>query len=188
MKKGHNEGLDFARFIMVIASLAPAFIVVAFRGFALLCDWYLWGSVAILVIVPHLILRMRINTAKKNDDKKEIVVGKKEDQKDRILVYILTVMLPLFAFDLESWREGATFLFTIAFIVFLFYHANIYYMNIYYALCGYNIYTIYPKNNSNPMSGKQTYILLTKRNIIYSDDKIVAYRISNTVYMEVEDA
>jgi hypothetical protein len=57
-------------------------------------------------------------------------------------------------------------------------------MNILFAAFGFHVFTIYPKTNDNPLSGKTSVVLITKRVAVSGGEQIDAYRLSNTVYFE----
>ena len=44
---------------------------------------------------------------------------------------------------------------------------------------------ICPPEDNNPLSGKTPQVLITKRSIVLKDDEIMAYRLSNTVFLEI---
>ena len=48
----HQEGLKFARILMVLSSLSPLFILWAIRGNSLIPDFYFVGVCTLMVIVP----------------------------------------------------------------------------------------------------------------------------------------
>jgi len=50
---------------------------------------------------------------------------------------------------------------------------------------GYRIFTICPPEDDNSISGKIPQVLITKRAIVLNGDEIEAYRLSNTVYLEI---
>ena len=58
-------------------------------------------------------------------------------------------------------------------------------MNILFAMKGYRIFTICPLEDNNSISGKIPQVLITKRAIVLNGDEIEAYRLSNTVYLEI---
>lgn len=72
-------------------------------------------------------------------------------------------------------------------IIFIFWHLNLHYMNIIFALMGYRVFTIYPLNDGNPLSGTQSFVLVTKRVNVTSGERIIAYRLSGSVYWEIDD-
>jgi len=95
------------------------------------------------------------------------------------------MLLPLYAMPLDTWRAVATVIEALGFIVFLFWHLNLHYMNILFAVRGYRVFTIYPPEDENPLSGRAGQVLITRRALLSSYDRIVAYRLSNTVYIEM---
>jgi hypothetical protein len=74
----------------------------------------------------------------------------------------------------------------VCFIVFLFWNNNLHYMNILFAVFGYRIFTIYPPNDGNPLSGRESVVLITRRCTLFQGERIVPYRLSNSVYWEVK--
>lgn len=122
--------------------------------------------------------------AKRLKQLRAIVVGKAEDHRDHLLVYLFAMLLPFYSAELDSWRDMATALVALVFIIFLFWHLNLHYMNILFAAFGYHVFTIYPRTDDNPLSGKTSMVLITKRVVVSDDERIEAYRLSNTVYFE----
>jgi hypothetical protein len=72
------------------------------------------------------------------------------------------------------------------FIVFLFWNCNLHYMNVLFAVFGYRIFTINPPDDRNPLSGRESVVLITRRTTIFPGDRITPYRLSNSVYWEVD--
>ena len=61
-----HEGLPVVKFMMLLSSLAPLFILIGIRGMdELICYKYLWVVISIFLIVPFLILLLRLNQTKK---------------------------------------------------------------------------------------------------------------------------
>ncbi len=50
---------------------------------------------------------------------------------------------------------------------------------------GLSIFTICPIDDNNSVSGKVPQVLITKRAIVSKGDSIIAYRLSNTVFLEI---
>jgi hypothetical protein len=182
----HREGLKAARLLMVLSSVSPLFILWAIRGTSLIPDRYFVGFCALMILVPNVFLWLRIRTARKQDDKREVRVGTADDHRDHILVYLFAMLLPFYSEDLGSWRYlGASFA-ALAFIVFLFWHLNLHYMNLVFAALGYRVFTVYPPADGNPLTGKTRHAVITRRVSLIPGDRLVAYRLSDTVYLEAE--
>lgn len=182
----HREGLKTARLLMVLSSISPLFILWAIRGNSLIPDGWFIGFCALMVVVPNAFLWLRIWTAKKQVDKRELTVGTADDHRDHILVYLFAMLLPFYSEDLGSWRYLGASVAALAFIVFLFWHLNLHYMNLLFAALGFRVFTVYPPADGNPLTGKTRQALITRRVSLASGDKVIAYRLSDTVYLEAD--
>ena len=182
-----REGLRTARLLMVLSSISPLFIVWAIRGNALIPDRYFLIFCAGMVVIPNLFLWLRIRTARKLQERRQLIVGKSEDHRDHLLVYLFAMLLPFYATDLNTWRDLGAVLAALGFIVFLFWHLNLHYMNILFAARGYRVYTLYPKEDQNPLSGNASQVLITHRVALSAGQILFAYRLSDTVYFEVKE-
>ncbi|HWQ18929.1 MAG TPA: hypothetical protein VN455_04070, partial [Methanotrichaceae archaeon] len=183
--RNHHEGLKAARLLMVLSSFSPLFLLWAIRGNILIPDLYLLIICGIAVIIPNATLWLRIWTAIRLEEKREITIGRVEDNRDHILVYLFSMLLPFYAPTLSTWRDLAAELVAIAFIIFLFWHLNLHYMNILFAILGYRVFTIYAPTDENVLSGRTDLIIITKRVTISSGHQLSVYRLSDTVYLEV---
>ena len=182
----HREGLKAARLLMVLSSISPLFILWAIRGNSLIPDRWFIGSCVLMVVIPNAFLWLRIRTAKKQSDKREITVGTADDHRDYILVYLFAMLLPFYSEDLGTWRDLGATVAALAFIVFLFWHLNLHYMNLLFAALGFRVFTVYPPADGNPLTSKTRQALITRRVSLASGERIVAFRLSDTVYLEAE--
>lgn len=182
----HSEGLKTARLLMVLSSISPLFILWAIRGNTLIPDHYFIGFCALMILLPNAFLWLRIRTAKKNNDRREISVGTADDHRDHILVYLFAMLLPFYSEDLGTLRDLAATLAALSFIVFLFWHLNLHYMNLLFAALGYRVFTVYPPADGNPLTGKTRHAVITRRVCLSPGEKLITYRLSDTVYLEVE--
>jgi len=183
----HSQGLGVARLFMVLSSMSPLFILWSIRGNSLISDSYFLTFCAIMIVVPNGVLWLRIRIAKKQEDKRELVVGEADDHRDHILVYLFSMLLPFYSEDLGNWRYLSSSLVALAFIVFLFWHLNLHYMNLIFAALGYRVFTVYPPDDDgNPYTGRTPFVLLSRRINLRKNERIVAYRLSDTVYLEAE--
>ncbi len=185
-KKTYTEGLKAARLLMVLSSISPLFILWAIRGNSLIPDRCFVGFCTLMVVLPNAFLWLRIWTAKKQADKREIIVGTADDHRDHILVYLFAMLLPFYSEDLSTWRDFGATLAALAFIVFLFWHLNLHYMNLLFAAMGFRVFTVYPPADGNPLTSKTRQALITRRVSLAPGERILAYRLSNTVYLEAE--
>ncbi len=186
-KQGHHEGLKIARLLMVLSSISPLFILWAIRGSSLITDRYFLTFCAVMVVVPNFFLWLRIRIAIKLQERRELIIGKSEDHREHLLVYLFTMLLPFYTENLATWRTFGSALAALSFIVFLFWHLNLHYMNVIFAAFGYRVFTIYPPADGNPLSGRTSQILITHRVSVTAGDRVTAYRISDTVYFEVNE-
>jgi len=181
-----SEGLSIARLFMVLSSISPLFILWAIRGANVrgLPEECFLAFCAFMIVVPNGFLWWRVRQVKKQNDKKEITAGAAEDHREHLLVYLFAMLLPFYSASMETLRDFSAHMAAIAFIVFLFWHLNMHYMNIFWAIRGYRVFTLSPVDDGNPLSGKSSQVLITKRNHIVSGEKIIAYRLSKTVFLE----
>jgi hypothetical protein len=184
---GHHEGLKFARLLMVFSSISPLFILWAIRGNSLIPDRYFIAFCLLMVVIPNGFLWLRLRTARKLQEKRELTVGMADDHRDHILVYLFAMLLPFYSEDLGNWRYLGSAAAALAFIVFLFCHLNLHYMNLLFAALGYRVFTVYPPLHNNPFSGKTSLALITRRVSLSPGERLAAYRLSNTVYLEMDE-
>jgi hypothetical protein len=180
----HSEGLKEARLLMVLSSISPLFILWAIRGNSLIPDQYFVGACALMVIAPNVFLWWRIRTARKQNDKRTITVGAADDHRDHILVYLFAMLLPFYSEDISTWRDFGATLAALAFIVILFFHLNLHYMNLLFALRGLRVFTVYPPADGNPLTAKTRHAFITRRVSLAPGEQLIAYRLSDTVYLE----
>lgn len=179
-----RERLKTARLLMVLSSISPLFVLWAIHGSSLVPDRWFLAFCALMVLVPNGFLWLRIRAAKKVEAVQERLVGSVDDHRSHVLIYLFAMLLPFYATELNTWREFAAALVAIGFIVFLFWHLNLHYLNIVFAALGYRVYMVYPKHDGNALSGTSGWILITKRDHLSEDTKVIAHRISDTVYLE----
>jgi hypothetical protein len=176
-----------AQLLMALSSISPLFILWAIRGNNLVPDHVFIGFCVLMVALPNAFLWLRIRIAKKQNDKRELAVGRADDHRDHILVYLFAMLLPLCPADLGTWRDLGATIAALAFIVFLFWRLNLHYMNLIFAARGMRVFTIYPPADGNALAGKTPYAVITRRVSFAPGDKIITYRLTNTVYLEAEE-
>ncbi|WP_025769533.1 hypothetical protein [Thioalkalivibrio sp. HK1] len=182
----HSEGLKIARLLMVLSSISPLFILWAIRGNSLIPDIYFLGFCALGFLLPNAFLWLRICKAKKQQDSRNIKIGGADDHRNHLLVYLFSMLLPLYSQDPGNMRELLAMLAALVLIVFLFWHLNLHYMNLFFAMRGYRVFTVYSPVDGNSITGNTHYVLITRRPGLTAGENLVAYRLSNTVYLEAD--
>jgi len=169
---------------MVIGSFAPLFVLWALRGAFLPDRW--WVPLCLtLAVAPNLVLVWRWRMARRRNDHRIIIVGTARDQSEHLLVYLFAMLLPLYTANLTSTRELASVAVAFIFIVFLFWHMNLYYINIAFALGGYRVYTIEMRTRPGP--APVSVVLISKRHSRpLPGVSIDGFRLSDAVYVEKE--
>lgn len=186
-KAKHREGLKLARLFMVLSSLSPLFILWAIRGNCLIPDAYFIGTCALLALLPSALLWWRICVARSDNDKRELTAGTTEDHRSHVLVYLFAILLPFYREEIASYRDLAAMIVALLFIMFLFFRLNLHYMNIFFTLADYQIFTVSPPQDNNPHTGQETFVLITYRRSLLPGTRFQAFRLSDTVYLETRD-
>ena len=169
---------------MVLSSLSPLFILWSIRGTDLIPDIYFVSGSLLMAVLPTGFLHFREFLAKRHNDIRSLVVGKTEDHRGHVLVYLFAIVLPFYRQNVESWRDFAALLAALVFIVFLFWHLNYHYMNIVFALRGYRVLNVLSPDRGSERSSMVNFALITRRSSVQPNERLVVYRLSNTVYLE----
>src|SRR5260370_39642534 len=130
-----------------------------------------------MVLLPNVFLWLRMTTARKLNLKRELVVGSPEYHRDHLLVYLFAMLLPFYPIDTGTWRDLAALLAALGFVVFLFWHLNLHYMNLLFAVRGYRVFTISPPKDDNPFSGRTNQALITSTSSLFPGEPIIPNRI-----------
>ena len=180
-----REGLGAARFLMVLSSFSPLFILWAIRGTPLIRDRTFVLLCIVMVIVPNLFFWWRVVVVKKENNRQLIIVGSAEDRRDHVLVYLFAMLLPFYSEDLGDWRVAASTLVALAIMIVLFWHLDLHYTNLIFAILGYRVFTIHPAADGNQFTGKRRTVVITRRAHLSSGDQLFAVPVSHAVFLEV---
>ena len=69
-------------------------------------------------------------------------------------------------------------------MLFLFLHLNLHYLNLWFVACRYRVYTVFPPESDNPLSGQTPFVLITRRPYLPKGLTVGTLRLSNSVYLE----
>lgn len=180
-----SEGLRIVRLFMVLSSLAPLFVLMAIRGTSLFsAEWPFVVACLMLVVLPLGVLLRRVQVARDKHDVRSLTPGRMEDHRSHFLTYLLAALLPFYSEDFETIRELVATCIALMLVVFLFLHLNLHYVNLYFAVRGYRVFTIWPPDDGNPHTGQEPFVLITRRRQLAEGTGVIAYRLSDTVYLE----
>jgi hypothetical protein len=142
-------------------------------------DKYLITACAAMTVIPTSVLLLRLAIARKRGDRRSFVVASADDHRDHLLVYLFAVLIPLFDANVGKSRDSAATIGAFLLVVFLFWHLDLHYANVFFAIFRYRVFTIQPTGCATPSQ------LLTKRKSISTGTTIHAFRLSDTVFIEV---
>lgn len=177
-----ENGLNFFRFLLLISSVSPVFALLAIKGSNFVIEGYnvaysliMWS----IFIISFLPLLIRYEIAK--NEKIKLTINKNVTPCiEEYSTYILSIALPLCQNDLVSEENFPFFIAMIIFVLIVFYVFNLYYLNIFFYILGYNLYKIVPNRS-------HSYVIISKKEIqeIQSKD-IIAIRLTNSLFWEKE--
>ncbi len=169
--------MDLIRLMLVLACMAPLFILMAIRGVGIV-PWEIYFPVFIgFALIPNLILAARLFIATKNNDRKRIRVTNSTDNREQLITYIFAMLLPLFQSSVSTEQDLYAALCALLFVVYIFGHMELYYMNFFFALAGYRILSIRPDSASGNLS--VSHVLITKKTSISSTTDIKPLRVTD---------
>lgn len=171
-----REPLLLLRTMLAISSLSPLFVLVAIKGSELVCPLYLMIGCFAAIAIPVFFIYIRISRANSNNDKVTLSISIVEDSRDHLLVYLFSVLVPLFQSNLDTYRGVALFLVVFMLVTYLFVHLRLYYTNIIFALFGYKLFSLVLQE------GARVVLLSKKESII--ETKISALRVTNFLYID----
>jgi hypothetical protein len=173
---------------MVVGSLSPLFILWAIRGTHNIPDeWWVAFCIACATF-PNLVLYLRWRIANSRNDHRIILARSARDQSEHLLVYLFAMLIPLFGVDLDSTRDELSVLVAFGFVVFIFWHMNLHYMNVLFALFGYRVFTVEAALSRTPGAENRTttVVVLSKRHSIAPSTELDTIRLSDAVLVERE--
>lgn len=178
-----REGLRFWRLCMVLGGFAPLFSLIALRGIGAVPDRWLWVACAALVVIPTVFLVLRLWSVCQSTSPQRLQVGRVDEAGPHILTYLFATLLPFYRQDIGELRDLVAVSLAVVFIVFLFWHLNLHYVNIFLAIAGFRIHTIRPRDDDpNPYTSRTPIIVVTRSRSLTPGGTIWAYRLSDTLY------
>ncbi|PXX51122.1 hypothetical protein DFR38_101183 [Aquitalea magnusonii] len=169
--------MDFMRLMLVLACMAPLFILMAIRGIGLV-PWEIYFPTFIsLALIPNAYLALRIIYAIKQNDRKRIRPENVTDNREQLITYIFAMLLPLFQSAVTTIQDLYSALCALLFVVYIFGNMEIYYMNFFFSLAGYRVLSIRP--NAQSGNNSVSHVLITKKNFLAPNIEIQPIRITD---------
>lgn len=187
-RKKADEGLELTRFILVWSSLSPIFLLWALRGVDAIEDQYWIPICMTLFILPTLVLWWMIRQARKAENTKTIRISSARDQREHLLTYLFAMLIPLFDANTDGVRDLTAASLALIFVMFLFWHMRLHYMNLFFAMWGYRIFTVEAKVGTTEKDRGSdrfvTYAVISRRHFIPDDDALTGYRLGGRVLFD----
>jgi hypothetical protein len=186
--KKADEGLELTRFILVWSSLSPVFVLWAVRGVDAIQDQY-WIPICVgLFLLPTLILGWILRQARKAENTKTIQISSAKDQREHLLTYLFAMLIPLFDANTDGMRDLTAVSLAFIFVMFLFWHMRLHYMNLFFALWGCRIFTVEAKIGTTEKDRKRdrfvTYAVISRRHFIPDNEALTGYRLGGRVLFD----
>lgn len=186
-----NEGLGFVRFILVWSSLSPVFLLWSIRGVDAVDDAVWIPACLALFVLPTAILYWIFRRARKSENVKTIDVVSARDQREHLLTYLFAMLIPLFDVNLGGVRDIFAVSFALAFVIFLFWHMRLHYMNLIFAIWGYRIYTVEAKIGTKELDREQirlmTFAVISRRHYLPEGSSLTGYRLGGNVLVDKDN-
>ena len=113
--------MDFIRLMLVLACMAPLFILMAIRGVGIV-PWEIYFPAFIgLALIPNIILAIRLFVAIKNNDRKRIRATNSTDNREQLITYIFAMLLPLFQSSVSTEQDLYAALCALLFVIYIFF-------------------------------------------------------------------
>lgn len=183
-----NEGLGLVRFVLVWSSLSPVFLLWSIRGVDAIADGVWVPLCMVLFLLPTLILWWIFRRSKQSDNVKTITIASSGDHREHLLTYLFAMLIPLFDANLGGLRSIVAMSLAFLFIMFLFWHMRLHYMNLIFAVLGYRIYTVEAQAGTTAddrgTTRLVTYAVISRRHYLPENSALTGYRLGGHVLVD----
>lgn len=180
-----KEGFLIMRLALVLWSLSPVFIVWAIRGSKLVSQQWLTGMALFAVVVPAVVFfsrYIRICNATLGGNLVILTVRRLTDRREHLLSYLFPLVLSFWSVDFTTVRELLAFGTVMLFTAIAFWHLQLIYVNLWFALLGYRSVQVEPKGGGG--LSLRPIIVLTKNYRLREGEEIKALRLTNNLFIE----
>lgn len=186
-----SEGLGFVRLVLVWSSLSPVFLLWSIRGVDAVDDAVWISTCLVLFVLPTAILYWVFSRARKSENVKTIDVVSARAQREHLLTYLFAMLIPMFDVNLGGVRDIVAVAFALAFVMFLFWHMRLHYMNLIFAIWGYRIYTVEAKIGTKERDREQprlvTFAVISRRHYLPEGSTLTGYRLGGNVLVDKDN-
>lgn len=180
-----TQGLPILRLCMVLANLAPLFLLWAVEGTPYVPDSILLTTCAAAVVLPHGILLLRVRAVRRAPDARPLVVEEATDNRYHLFAYLFAILMPFYRHEIVSLRSTVAAILALTVVILLFYRLDMVYVNVLLAALGYRIYGLMTRpDESSPHEDGEPVVLVSRRRFVRKDDRIHAVRVTATLYWE----
>lgn len=176
-----ENGLKFFRFLTLISSINPVFILLAIKGAEFSNDkWNIYFRATLLVIalisfIPLIIVYI---CAKRQNVLDKKVFSDIVPCTGEYSSYIISIALPLCQNEISNINDLVFCIAMLSFIVFIFYIFNLYYLNIFFYTFGYRLYKV--------ENEKETYVIISQKSSReLKNTSVNTLRLTNSLFLEI---
>ena len=134
-----------------------------------------------LFVLPSILMFLFFKRAKRRQNSKTITVHSFKDQREHLLTYLFAMLIPLFHANLGGHRDLIAIFVALLFVMFLFWHMRLHYMNLFFASFGYRIFTVEAVSGTNQVEQAPqrfvTYAVLSKRHDLSAGELLKGWRL-----------
>lgn len=141
--------------------------------------------ILVLIVISIFILRLTLDIKNRNGIQKYYLI-KVEEEKSISAEFLLSYVLPLFAFDFTQWDGVVLFLIFFLFLAFLSIKHNYFSVNIYLECIGYSFYKCELLNEEDSIKILQN--IISRKNLKIQNNEYISLRSLNNEYsLDLED-
>lgn len=178
-----KKDLKFIRLMLVLASFAPSFLFFSILWTPPIPTRYFWSICALMILIPHFFLLMRIRTAKKEKNYKQFKIMASSNMKDKLLSHLIGLFSPLLTLAIPDTRMWIVVILILLLVIFLSYHLRLYYLNLILVLFGYRFHQI-SLTDTLGLTKEDEKIIITKRNTLSPETTLYALNLGGSIYYE----
>lgn len=170
--------------LLVLSSVSPIVLLWAIRGTSLTSDCVFISACLVIFFILNIAHFLFLFAARKHETIRIVRVKALIDRRPDIITYLFALVLPLYATNLDSWRNLALSLAVILIIVLLFWRTNLHYLNFWVLVFGLTCFEVRSEEAATNGQGLASYILISRRSWIPSEEQVRSLVLSDTVFLE----